>query len=605
MSANGGVIEIRRRPAARSAVIFLHGFSGDKDTTWDRFPLLLKADSNLEKWDLHSLGYSTGLMPDLRGVWSGDPDLPVLGLHFRTRLGLAPLSQYTRLALVGHSMGGLVIQQALVEDEELRKRTSHVVLFGTPSAGLKKAAIFAKLFGIFKRQVVNMAEDGEFIRALRAGWKKTFGDAPPFGFLAVAGDKDQFVPPESSIRCFPQKFQRVVAGDHVSMIKPRDENAECYKLLREALLKGEGPAGAADALRIASEVGGVRAARFAVKQLGEAMTRKEVVNAALALDRSGKRKEAIELLEKHQALGTDVKGTLAGRLKRVWLQSGKAADLNWALKLYEEALAQALAGGPDHAQVYYQAINVAFLKFVGKNDAAGAAEAAQLALEHCGKAEPARWNLATQAEAMLYLGRAEEAIPLYEKVASMDAEPWELLSTGQQAMQVAAKLKDARLKSEISRIFEIQPEPPNRIFISYSHKDRKALKELQTMLKPVTRDGQLELWDDTRIQPGDDWFKEIDTALETCRVAVVIASDAALASDFIRTEEIPRLAEAADARGVKLLWMLWTACLWEETELAKFQALHDVAAPLGGLRAAERKAALKQVALNIKHAIFS
>ena len=38
------------------------------------------------------------------------------------------------------------------------------------------------------------------------------------------------------------------------------------------------------------------------------------------------------------------------------------------------------------------------------------------------------------------------------------------------------------------------------VFVSYSHKDRKLLSELKTMLAPMSRDGLVDLWEDTRIR---------------------------------------------------------------------------------------------------------
>ena len=46
-----------------------------------------------------------------------------------------------------------------------------------------------------------------------------------------------------------------------------------------------------------------------------------------------------------------------------------------------------------------------------------------------------------------------------------------------------------------------------RMFISYSHADRKWLERLQVHLRPLIRDSIADIWDDTRIQAGDAWLK--------------------------------------------------------------------------------------------------
>jgi internalin A len=49
-----------------------------------------------------------------------------------------------------------------------------------------------------------------------------------------------------------------------------------------------------------------------------------------------------------------------------------------------------------------------------------------------------------------------------------------------------------------------------RAFISYSHADKHYLEVLQQNLKPLLRGSNLEVWDDTKIQPGSQWREEIE-----------------------------------------------------------------------------------------------
>jgi hypothetical protein len=45
-------------------------------------------------------------------------------------------------------------------------------------------------------------------------------------------------------------------------------------------------------------------------------------------------------------------------------------------------------------------------------------------------------------------------------------------------------------------------EQRQTVFISYSHHDAAWLDRLHVMLKPLTRSGALDVWDDTKISPG-------------------------------------------------------------------------------------------------------
>jgi pimeloyl-ACP methyl ester carboxylesterase len=590
--------EVRRRENVERAILFVHGFSGDQEGTWGLFPNLIGTDPALMGWDILSLGYATSLQPDIRGLWSADPDLPILATHLKTRLGIAPLQRYCRLAIVAHSMGGLIVQRALLDNPAVVPRVSHLLLYGTPSAGLRKAGWFAWLMA----QLRNMAADGAFITSLRSEWSERFSE-PPFKLLVVAGDRDQFVPPDSSVKRFEMGFLRVVAGDHLSMVKPKDAGAESIGLLISALTEEPEPAALAAPLRTsAMEISQPEVEQEVAKRANR-LTQAEVVNAAIRLDLDGQRDEAIKLLEEHKGLGTDIRGTLGGRFKRLWLETGGQPHARRALELYQGALEVSLAAD-DHGQVYYHAINLAFLTYVvldRKQDARGLA---RLALDHCDLAPDSVWRIATRAEAKLYLGARDEALALYEEVLKRNPEPWQLQSTGQQAYQVAVKLGDPDLQERLRTLFNPESRHKNRIFVSYSHRNRDWLERLQIMMSPYLRSGELDAWDDTRIKAGQNWLDEINRALKSCKVAVLLVSAELLASEFVLKQELPVILDAARRGEVKLLWIYLSPALYELTPIKDYQAAYDPARPLAALSVVEQDDALKRVAIRIKTAVF-
>jgi hypothetical protein len=58
-----------------------------------------------------------------------------------------------------------------------------------------------------------------------------------------------------------------------------------------------------------------------------------------------------------------------------------------------------------------------------------------------------------------------------------------------------------------------------QVFISFSHEAGEWLNRLQIMLRPLTRNLNLDVWDDSRIQAGSKWREEIEQALEMAKMA--------------------------------------------------------------------------------------
>jgi hypothetical protein len=147
------------------------------------------------------------------------------------------------------------------------------------------------------------------------------------------------------------------------------------------------------------------------------------------------------------------------------------------------------------------------------------------------------------------------------------------------------------------------PSTRTRIFISYSHADKEWLERLQRHLKPLVRDGYLDCWDDTHIQPGDDWKEEIRTALDRAQAAVLLISADFFASDFIDETELPPLLTAAEAKGVRILPVILSASRFaRHPSLARFQAVNSPDRPLNEIPPAEQEKVLDRLAQTIESA---
>jgi pimeloyl-ACP methyl ester carboxylesterase len=239
---------VYRKHDGAAAIFFVHGFTGSAAATWGDFQKLLVADRELVDHDVFSWGYPTKLnlaYTITKHFWSDDPNIQTIGHGLRTELDHRA-GGYQRLVLVGHSMGGLIIQ-AFILGEILNRRPQHldrlteVVLMGTPSGGLKQAQ-----WGSFlKNQIADMSAAGEFIQDLRSQWKQLIDDQRPnlkraanFRLSLVAGMKDTFVPQSSSLDPFPLDDKEVVPGNHTEMVKPISSADLVYLVLKQRLSRG-------------------------------------------------------------------------------------------------------------------------------------------------------------------------------------------------------------------------------------------------------------------------------------------------------------------------------------------------------------------------------
>jgi internalin A len=136
-----------------------------------------------------------------------------------------------------------------------------------------------------------------------------------------------------------------------------------------------------------------------------------------------------------------------------------------------------------------------------------------------------------------------------------------------------------------------QPVQRNKVFISYSRKDGDWLSRVETHVQALNNTGfQVELWDDTKIKAGEKWQVKLREALDSAKVAILLVSTDFLASDFIKTDELPPLLKAAEEGGAAIIPVILKPCLFSKhPKLTDFQGLNDPAQPLSKLTPDEQE----------------
>jgi tetratricopeptide (TPR) repeat protein len=411
-------------------------------------------------------------------------------------------------------MGGLIIQLFILQEIVLKRRKhldrlTEVVLYGTPSGGLLKAA-FA---GLFNTQAADMSRSGALIRNLRDVWDrevdaKRATDGQRFQLTLAAGMEDNFVPQSSSLDPFPFDEKEIVPGDHGEMVKPQSSGDLAYLVLKKRLLRGTLAALIAgrdeETAALMAGIGSARrledtealtkiaedilfkppATPKAERELGLALLDGEDYSRAaklltrylnfrmpetgeqpfqhdaqahqqlaIALSGAGDIPGSVAHLEKlDPTLRSDPEtlGILGGRFKRQWLKSERKPQVaRRALALYEEARGIA-EKAKRIEQVFYNGINAAYLAFaIGDRFE----EKAEAVLEVLRTYTPDYWSEATRAEALLLLTRYPEALAAYQSASRCDHAPRHWSSTGQQALDILRRQGRPQQGAEIERLF--------------------------------------------------------------------------------------------------------------------------------------------------------
>lgn len=141
------------------------------------------------------------------------------------------------------------------------------------------------------------------------------------------------------------------------------------------------------------------------------------------------------------------------------------------------------------------------------------------------------------------------------------------------------------------------PVPRDQVFVCYSHKNTAWLERLQVHLKPLEREGIIDLWSDLRLELGDQWRKEISKALARAKVALLLVSADFMASDFINRTEVPELLAAAEGGGCRIIPVLVAPSLFMDTPaLSRFQHANSGKSTLSEMKPEESERALANLA---------
>jgi pimeloyl-ACP methyl ester carboxylesterase len=403
---------------ANNVILFVHGFSGEASETFGQIPEWIAADPQMKGWDMYPFGFSEFIHPEKgKNVWASVEDIERVADHLSVSIKHR-LQRYHRVAIVAHSLGGLVAQRAILDlDEKDRSRVTNLLLFATPSSGISDTVAES----IWNKQNKDLAHNSDFITKLRKDWNDVIGTKPNFALRAVAATGDQFVELESSLSPFDEDSGLTLEGSHFSIVDPKSKEDDSYDLIINSLLDKHFDQVYSNKEEVNLLLGNYTEVVNRLMPDKDKLDKKGLTRLAFALEGLGREAEALELLSNNHLTdsNSDLMGILGGRYKRKYLMNRLAEDGQKAVEYYKKGLAMAEEKN-RHGQIYYLAINLAFLSLVKDEDRDEMLDYAEKAVEHANKdAFDSLWKLATLGEANLYLGQLDESRDFYSRAAEM------------------------------------------------------------------------------------------------------------------------------------------------------------------------------------------
>lgn len=141
-----------------------------------------------------------------------------------------------------------------------------------------------------------------------------------------------------------------------------------------------------------------------------------------------------------------------------------------------------------------------------------------------------------------------------------------------------------------------------KMFISYSHKDKEWLDRIRPFLDSLELDYNLKIWKDREIEAGQNWRLEIENAINSSDIALLLISQDFITSKFIQENELPPLLKkASEEKGMIILPLhVRPSDIEYKRNLNQFHPLNPPQNALSGLNEHQMEELLKEIFGNIR-----
>lgn len=209
-----------------AAIVFIHGWNGDAEDTWRQFPRFVCSDTRFSRIEVVSVSYPTFMAR--RSITIGQL------ADWIDRSLSAGLSEDLSIAIIAHSMGGLIAREIVVLRALSKPNEQPLALveIGTPHLGAKPARL-ASTLGLSERLTSDMAEDSTFLANHRTRWNRVRPRPPTYCYTSPL---DTVVTEASALFQCDSMFTFPQWG-HSELVKPEMLDDDRYQFPMQNILQ--------------------------------------------------------------------------------------------------------------------------------------------------------------------------------------------------------------------------------------------------------------------------------------------------------------------------------------------------------------------------------
>lgn len=114
---------------------------------------------------------------------------------------------------------------------------------------------------------------------------------------------------------------------------------------------------------------------------------------------------------------------------------------------------------------------------------------------------------------------------------------------------------------------------PVKVFCCYAREDEPLLDQLKRHLRPLQRQGMIDISHDRDISAGAEWEREIDKHLNTSEIILLLISSDFMDSDYCYSIEMKRALERHERGEACVIPIILRPVYWKDALFSKLQAL--------------------------------